>query len=154
MIESSAEKSSAILPKDISGLIDSTFLFKVESNLNSDTRFETSYRVKKICNTENIIVKFKETESNTNYMASMGSSNSADTIIDKGKFANVDIAQDLLNKFDDAVKSPKISDAIEAIDLTSESDNITPFKRSYPFGEENSTNPNSNMLKNIKIEKN
>jgi hypothetical protein len=59
-----------------------------------------------------------------------------------------------LNKFDDAVKSPKISDAIEAIDLTSESDNITPFKRSYPFGEENSTNPNSNMLKNIKIEKN
>jgi hypothetical protein len=60
------EKSSAILPKDISGLIDSTFLFKVESNLNSDTRFETSYRVKKICNTENIIVKFKETESNTN----------------------------------------------------------------------------------------
>ncbi|WJX40297.1 hypothetical protein P8452_27787 [Trifolium repens] len=116
MIESSAEKSSAILPKDISGLIDSTFLFK--------------------------------------YMASMGSSNSADTIIDKGKFANIDIAQDLLNKFDDAVKSPKKSDAIEAIDLTSDSDNVTPFKRSYPFGEENSTNPTSNMLKNTKIEKN
>ncbi|WJX75940.1 hypothetical protein P8452_59423 [Trifolium repens] len=71
----------------------------------------------------------------------MGSSNSADTIIDKGKFANVDIAQNLLNKFDDAVKSPNKSDAIEAIDLTS-------------FGEENSTNPNSNMLKNIKIENN
>ncbi|WJX46207.1 hypothetical protein P8452_33029 [Trifolium repens] len=127
MIESSAEKSSAILPKDISGLIDYTFLFKVESNLNSDTRFETSYRVKKICNTKNIIVKFKETESNTN---------------------------DLLNKFDDAIKSPKKSDAIEAIDLTLDSDNVIPFKRSYPFGEENSTNPNSNMLKNIKIEKN
>jgi hypothetical protein len=59
-----------------------------------------------------------------------------------------------LNKFDDAVKSPNKSDAIEAIDLTSESDNVTPFKRSYPFGKENSTNPNSNMLKNIKIENN
>jgi hypothetical protein len=32
-------------------------------------------------------------------MASMGSSNSADTIIDKGKFANVDIAQVLLSFF-------------------------------------------------------
>ncbi|WJX62171.1 DNA helicase [Trifolium repens] len=67
MIESSGEKSSEVLPKDISGLIDSTFLFKIESNTNNDTKFERNYRVKKICNTEEIILKFKETESNTNF---------------------------------------------------------------------------------------
>ncbi|KAK2444458.1 replication protein A 70 kDa DNA-binding subunit E [Trifolium repens] len=66
MIESSGEKSSEVLPKDISELIDSIFLFKIESNTNNDTKFERNYRVKKICNTEEIILKFKETKSNTN----------------------------------------------------------------------------------------
>ncbi|GAU46001.1 hypothetical protein TSUD_187450 [Trifolium subterraneum] len=116
MIESAGEILPGVVPKDIYGLIESTFLFKD--------------------------------------IGVVGSSNLTNNVIDKDKFANVEVAHDLLDKFNDTTTSPKKSHANEAIDLTSDSTNITSFKRSFPFDGESSNNCNSKVVfKNIKIEK-
>lgn len=42
-------------------MIDKTFLFKIEVNNSSNSKFEPSYRVKKICSDEDVIAQFKST---------------------------------------------------------------------------------------------
>jgi hypothetical protein len=109
-------------------LVDSTFLFKVESNINNDTRFETSYRVRKLTNDKALIEKFKLSTTNvsvcnkihyyliflnittttcnpslivTDYIcwfvlqvnAPDDGSSVANSDVDKGKNAEVDVAQ-------------------------------------------------------------
>jgi hypothetical protein len=49
---------SETLPKEISSLVESTFLFKVETNISTDARFEKSYRVRRISNDVELLKKF------------------------------------------------------------------------------------------------
>ena len=46
------------LPREISSLVDTTFLFKVESNNSTNARFEKSYRVRRILNNVGLLKKF------------------------------------------------------------------------------------------------
>ena len=46
------------MPKEISSLVDSTFLFKVETNISTDARFEKSYRVRRISINVEFMKKF------------------------------------------------------------------------------------------------
>ncbi|KAL6534867.1 hypothetical protein OROGR_013542 [Orobanche gracilis] len=49
------------VPPEVLALIDKTFLFKIEVNNSSNSKFEPSYRVKKICSDEDVITQFKST---------------------------------------------------------------------------------------------
>jgi hypothetical protein len=48
------------LPPQIGGMVDKTWLFKVETKPSFNPRFEQSFRVRKICTDEDIINQFKE----------------------------------------------------------------------------------------------
>jgi hypothetical protein len=47
------------LPPQIGGMVDKTWLFKVETKPSFNPRFEQSFRVRKICTDESIINQFK-----------------------------------------------------------------------------------------------
>jgi hypothetical protein len=47
------------LPPQIGGMVDKTWLFKVETKPSFNPRFEQSFRVRKICTDESIIDQFK-----------------------------------------------------------------------------------------------
>ncbi|KAL6538112.1 hypothetical protein OROGR_012100 [Orobanche gracilis] len=49
------------VPPEVLALIDKTFLFKIEVNNSSNSKFEPSYRVKKVCSDEDVITQFKLT---------------------------------------------------------------------------------------------
>ncbi|KAL6521484.1 hypothetical protein OROGR_018053 [Orobanche gracilis] len=49
------------VPPEVLALIDKTFLFKIEVNNSSNSKFEPSYRVKKVCSDEDVITQFKST---------------------------------------------------------------------------------------------
>ncbi|KAL6553703.1 hypothetical protein OROGR_007545 [Orobanche gracilis] len=49
------------VPPEVLALIDKTFLFKIEVNNSSNSKFEPSYRVKKVCSGEDVITQFKST---------------------------------------------------------------------------------------------
>ncbi|KAL6526977.1 hypothetical protein OROGR_016067 [Orobanche gracilis] len=49
------------VPPEVLALIDKTFLFKIEVNNSSNSKFEPSYRVKKVCSDEYVITQFKST---------------------------------------------------------------------------------------------
>ncbi|KAL6559747.1 hypothetical protein OROGR_004864 [Orobanche gracilis] len=49
------------VPPEVLALIDKTFLFKIEVNKSSNSKFEPSYRVKKVCSDEDVITQFKST---------------------------------------------------------------------------------------------
>jgi hypothetical protein len=40
-------------------MVDKTFLFKVDTNVKEETRYEKSYRVKKMTDDVDVIAKFK-----------------------------------------------------------------------------------------------
>jgi hypothetical protein len=48
-----------VLPAEISALVKSTYLFKVECKADTSPRFEQSFRVRKICTDGVIINQFK-----------------------------------------------------------------------------------------------
>lgn len=48
-----------VLPAEISALVNSTYLFKVECKADTSPRFEQSFRVRKICTDGVIINQFK-----------------------------------------------------------------------------------------------
>ncbi|KAL6541697.1 hypothetical protein OROGR_011183 [Orobanche gracilis] len=49
------------VPPKVLALIDKTFLFKIEVNNSSNSKFKPSYRVKKVCSDEDVITQFKST---------------------------------------------------------------------------------------------
>ncbi|KAL6567581.1 hypothetical protein OROGR_001249 [Orobanche gracilis] len=49
------------VPPEVLALIDKTFLFKIEVNNSSNSKFEPSYRVRKVCSDEDVITQFKST---------------------------------------------------------------------------------------------
>ncbi|KAL6553702.1 hypothetical protein OROGR_007544 [Orobanche gracilis] len=49
------------VPPEVLALIDKTLLFKIEVNNSSNSKFEPSYRVKKVCSDEDVITQFKST---------------------------------------------------------------------------------------------
>jgi len=50
------------LPKEFEVLIDKTYLFKVECKNDYNSKFEQSFRVKKVCMDEKIIESFSDVE--------------------------------------------------------------------------------------------
>jgi len=50
------------LPKEFEVLIDNTYLFKVECNYDYNSKFDQSFRVKKICMDEKVIESFSDVE--------------------------------------------------------------------------------------------
>jgi hypothetical protein len=48
------------MPPQLEGLVDKTWLFKIEAKANHNPRFEQSYRVRKICTDAAIIQLFNE----------------------------------------------------------------------------------------------
>ncbi|KAK2457830.1 replication protein A 70 kDa DNA-binding subunit E [Trifolium repens] len=58
MIEGPARVAGG-LPPQIGGMVDKTWLFKVETKPSFNPRFEQSFRVRKICTDESIINQFK-----------------------------------------------------------------------------------------------
>ncbi|GAU51186.1 hypothetical protein TSUD_412120 [Trifolium subterraneum] len=58
MIDSMGPKSNGP-PKELIDMVDKTFLFKVDTNVKEETRYEKSYRVKKMTDDVDVIAKFK-----------------------------------------------------------------------------------------------
>lgn len=148
MIESMGSDESETLPKEISSLVESTFLFKVETNISTDARFEKSYRVRRISNDVELLKKFTGVPTEA-------------TVVE-GSFEAVENAendssvnQNLLKKLGDSeVVGTKDVDAKKAVDLTSDEVDVAPAKRSCPFeGEGSGGNGPVKLLKNIKVEK-
>ncbi|RHN51699.1 putative nucleic acid-binding protein [Medicago truncatula] len=148
VIESMGSDESGTLPKEISSLVESTFLFKVETNISTDARFEKSYRVRRISNNVDLLKRFT------------GVPTEAPVV--EGSFEAVENAendssvnQNLLKKFGDSkVIGTKDVDAEKAVDLTNDEVDVTPAKRSCPFdGEGSGGNGPVKLLKNIKVEK-
>jgi len=50
------------LPNEIAQLVGTELLFKVDMNVGFNSRYETSYRVMKLSNDPNILLKFKKVE--------------------------------------------------------------------------------------------
>jgi len=50
------------LPKKFEVLIDKTYLFKVECKNDYNSKFEQSFRVKKVCMDEKVIESFSDVE--------------------------------------------------------------------------------------------
>jgi hypothetical protein len=59
MLQTVAGAAEGAVPPEISGLVNRTFLFKVECKTAFSPRFEQSFRVRKICTDDVIINQFK-----------------------------------------------------------------------------------------------
>ncbi|QCD89601.1 Nucleic acid-binding [Vigna unguiculata] len=86
------------LPKEFEVLIDKTYLFKVECKNDYNSKFEQSFRVKKVCMDEKIIESFSDVEvkSLDVYSANEEESKLKQTT---NEMASDTIAEDLLIKF-------------------------------------------------------
>ncbi|KAJ1426341.1 hypothetical protein SESBI_10360 [Sesbania bispinosa] len=124
LLESTAQPNDKSFPAEISALVDQTFLFKVENKIVSNSRFETSYKVRRVCSDSELIQQFKDIH------FSKKTDDSLDYVIsDSQQLVGVVLSTDL----------PKQSMMMEIIlflmgsddgqGLTMDSDSVTPCKR-------------------------
>lgn len=114
----SHEKNSAqgSFPKEILDLVDRTFLFKVEYKDVVSSKFEQSFRVKKLCNDTTIMNKFISLV--TKSVSDNGSSQVGKESMLDG--SNIELVQDLMPKFSYAVVDNE-SQFEEGCDLSKDS---------------------------------
>ncbi|WJX38470.1 hypothetical protein P8452_26131 [Trifolium repens] len=91
MIEGPARLAGG-LPPQIGGMVDKTWLFKVETKPSFNPRFEQSFRVRKICTDEDIINQFKEKwdKEDATFIKNSNEDGSLSTLLLKGKDSLVD----------------------------------------------------------------
>lgn len=86
------------LPKEFEVLIDKTYLFKVECKNDYNTKFEQSFRVKKVCMDEKVIESFSDVEIKS---LDLYSTNEEESKLNErtNQISSDSIAEDLLIKF-------------------------------------------------------
>ncbi|KAK2458441.1 replication protein A 70 kDa DNA-binding subunit E [Trifolium repens] len=91
MIEGPARVAGG-LPPQIGGMVDKTWLFKVETKPSFNPRFEQSFRVRKICTDEDIINQFKAKwdKEDATFIKNSNEDGSLSTLLLKGKDTLVD----------------------------------------------------------------
>ncbi|GAU47630.1 hypothetical protein TSUD_137600 [Trifolium subterraneum] len=79
--------ADGFLPNEIAGLVGQTLLFKVETKAKFNTKFEQSFRVRKICADANVISQFKMKwdKEDASFSKSKNENASLSTLMDKGK---------------------------------------------------------------------
>ncbi|KAL6507514.1 hypothetical protein OROGR_023709 [Orobanche gracilis] len=155
-------------PPEVLALIDKTFLFKIEVNNSSNSKFEPSYRVKKVCSDEDVITQFKSTltlpDGSNLYQAV-----STPTSVLRGESSSSSLYKNLNGDFGLAENSPNAlttnattmdlghESQISVALLTAETVNVesTPTKRPSPTYDEalGSSNVVKKPMKVIKKEK-
>ncbi|KAJ1392395.1 hypothetical protein SESBI_35847 [Sesbania bispinosa] len=60
LLESTDQAPEKQFPSEICSLVDKTFLFKVDNKIVSNSRFEQSYKVRKLCSDNQLIQQFKD----------------------------------------------------------------------------------------------
>ncbi|QCD87498.1 replication factor A1 [Vigna unguiculata] len=118
------------LPKEFEVLIDKTYLFKVECKNDYNTKFEQSFRVKKVCMDEKVIESFSDVEIKS---LDLYSANEEETKLNErtNQISSDSIAEDLLIKFTE-----------ESNDLETLSDDLNNIVSSHAPPEESLKNKN------------
>ncbi|QCD78759.1 Replication factor A [Vigna unguiculata] len=118
------------LPKEFEVLIDKTYLFKVECKNDYNTKFEQSFRVKKVCMDEKVIESFSDVEIKS---LDLYSANEEETKLNErtNQISSDSIAEDLLIKFTE-----------ESNDLETLSDDLNNIVSSHVPPEESLKNKN------------
>ncbi|PNX95898.1 replication factor A protein [Trifolium pratense] len=88
------------LPPQIEGMVEKTWLFKVEAKPSHNPRFDTSYRVRKICTDNAIIKQFKDKWDNEEavFLKNKNEGGSLSTLLDKGKNVYVGGSSNVLSE--------------------------------------------------------
>ncbi|CAJ2635731.1 unnamed protein product [Trifolium pratense] len=167
---------SGFLPNELVGLVEQTLLFKVETKPKFNTKFEQSFRVRKICSDANVINTFKKKWDNEDapFSKSANETASLSTLMDKGKRvlgegSSHGLSQDIVclsspnlklkdkvGEHDAVIKEdlmPKFGEAGPSADLTPPT--ISVVKRSSPTAveEEDMDLPLKLLKRSIKINK-
>ncbi|GAU13721.1 hypothetical protein TSUD_348250 [Trifolium subterraneum] len=122
-------------------MVDKTFLFKVDTNVKEETRYEKSYRVKKMTDDVDVIAKFKAKYSVGEYV-------DGGLEVSIGNSVEVMNDNDLLEKFsDEAVVPEKVT-----IDLDEIVDGADVLKMDFSVVDSSGGGVTPN-LKKVKIEK-
>ncbi|WJX14117.1 hypothetical protein P8452_04421 [Trifolium repens] len=138
-------------PKELLDMMEKTYLFKVETNVKEETRFEKSYRVKRLTDNADLIARFKSKYSVVESVdggLEISIGNSVE-VMKNGDASAENVVQDLLNKFsDEAVSVDK-----EIIDVDDIADGVgSSSKRDFSFSGSNGGDATP-VLKKVKIEK-
>ncbi|KAK2396507.1 replication factor A protein [Trifolium repens] len=168
------DENSSRIPKPILDLVDKTYLFKVETNISEETRYEKSYRVNRITANAEVVAMF-----NAKY--SIYEVNNAGDEVSNGNVVDVDakendstadlFAQNLMEKYDDhggykgsnTIDLTADTDDVDdgrykgsnTIDLTADTDDVETNKRDFSFVGATTFDASTSepMLKQVKIEK-
>ncbi|CAJ2669011.1 unnamed protein product [Trifolium pratense] len=154
MIESvGLDANDTGIPKLILDLVDKTYLFKVETNISEETRYEKSYRVKKMTADPELVSAFKAKNAirKVNSVSEEVSIGKAVEVDVEGDESNVEsVAQDLMDKFTDQ----GVDTGTDTIDLTTDIHDVETTKRDFSFVASTSDGPNMEpVIKQVKIEK-
>ncbi|KAJ1413994.1 Nucleic acid-binding, OB-fold [Sesbania bispinosa] len=134
LLESTDQAPDKQFPYEICSLVDKTFLFKVDKKIVSNSRFEQSYKVRKLCSDSQLIQQFKDIH------FSKKADDSLDFVILDGQLL-VGIDQcndlpkevDLLTQFSDSVNDNENNSVLigsaDGVGITMDSECITPCKR-------------------------
>ncbi|KAK2362760.1 replication protein A 70 kDa DNA-binding subunit E [Trifolium repens] len=169
-----SDENSSRIPKPILDLVDKTYLFKVETNISEETRYEKSYRVNRITANAEVVAMF-----NAKY--SIYEVNNAGDEVSNGNVVDVDakendstadlFAQNLMEKYDDhggykgsnTIDLTADTDDVDdgrykgsnTIDLTADTDDVETNKRDFSFVGATTFDASTSepMLKQVKIEK-
>ncbi|KAL6521833.1 hypothetical protein OROGR_018402 [Orobanche gracilis] len=116
------------LPAEIISLFDKTFLFKIEVNNSPTSKFEPSFRVKRICTDNDVINQFKSTHSA--HINGATPQTSLGTFEDLIEGVGSNVPKDLINEFE-VVANEKALDNLSNVDVDFgvESPAITQTKR-------------------------
>ncbi|RHN42191.1 putative nucleic acid-binding protein [Medicago truncatula] len=100
--------SEGHLPPEIAGIIGKTFLFKVETKVDQNPRFEQSFRVRKICAMPDVINEFKKKwgEEEAAFFKNAMEASSLSVLLDKGKAPMIAGSSDVLNQDDFSLTEP------------------------------------------------
>ncbi|KAJ1381562.1 Nucleic acid-binding, OB-fold [Sesbania bispinosa] len=133
LLESTAQPNDKSFPAEISALVDQTFLFKVENKIVSNSRFETSYKVRRVCSDSELIQQFKDIH------FSKKTDDSLDYVIsDSQQLVGVDLSndlpkQDFLTQLSQSVNDDGINTVLmgtgDGEGLAMDYESVTPCKR-------------------------
>ncbi|QCE03857.1 hypothetical protein DEO72_LG8g1886 [Vigna unguiculata] len=112
--------ASGNLPEEFEVLIDKTYMFKVECNNDYNSKFDQSFRVKKVCMDEKVIESFSDfevkslitNEISSNTIAENTASGNLpeefEVLIDKTYMFKVECNNDYNSKFDQSFRVKKV----------------------------------------------
>ncbi|KAL6494610.1 hypothetical protein OROGR_031410 [Orobanche gracilis] len=157
LVESSTKNPvGSTTPIELLNLVKKTFLFRIEVNNTSNSKFEPSYRVKKICADPDLINQFKEAVLSLNDDSSplllLETPTSDESVTNTSSCLAKDLNEDFVAVSNDEVDAQVTNNAV---DLKLRVEEVISCKRGTQSDHEGvgSTN-NKKTIKKIKKEKN